>query len=106
MRITKKLTQDGDLVNRSIHRRFPGHKSFQTQNTLAGQISRSHFHEKIHFAMLVFFMLTAGHAIIFNFMRWALVITLTNIVFNLYPIFLQQYNRLRIQQIVKRRNPS
>jgi hypothetical protein len=104
IRLTKKLTQDGDLVNRSMQRQFPDQKGTVTQNTLARHLARSYFHEKTHVVMFVFFLLTAVYAVFYNFVAWACVITLTNIVFNLYPIFLQQYNRLRIQHIAKRQH--
>jgi len=102
IRITKKLTQDGDLVNRSVQRRFPKHKSFQTNSAMKKLITRSYFHEKTHFAMLVFFLLASVYAIFHNLIFWACAITLTNLVFNLYPIFLQKYNRLRIEHAIKR----
>lgn len=103
IRITKKLTQDGDLVNRSIQHKFPNQKIIQTQTTFKAQLSRSYFNEKIHFTMFVFFLFTTIYAIYHDFILWACVMTFTNILFNLYPIFLQQYNRLRIQGIAKRR---
>jgi len=106
IRIVKKLTQDGDLVNRNLQRKFSNQRRLLSQNEIKRQISRSYFNEKMHFAMFTFFLLTAGYAFFHNFLMWALVISLTNIVFNIYPIFLQQYNRLRIRHIVKRQRPS
>jgi len=51
--------------------------------------------------MLLFFLLTGIYALTQGYVWWAVIITINNLVFNLYPNFLQQYNRLRLRHLMK-----
>ena len=53
--------------------------------------------------MFLFFLLTGIYALLRGQIWWAFIITFNNVVFNLFPNLLQQYNRLRLRRLMKRR---
>ncbi|MDZ7274158.1 MAG: hypothetical protein ONB47_08850 [candidate division KSB1 bacterium] len=102
MRTVKKYTQDGDLVNRWIRRKFPQYRVFEHGASLQKHLNKAYGIEKIHFLMFLFFLLTGIYALIHGRVWWAAIITVNNLVFNVYPNLLQQYNRLRLRQLMKK----
>jgi hypothetical protein len=55
--------------------------------------------EKFHFMMFMFFFFASAYALVHAFFGWALFITFANVAFNVYPMFLQQYIRLRLSSL-------
>ena len=106
IRFVKKYTQDGDWVNRLIRRKFPQYKVFDHSAPMQKHIDKAYAIEKIHFSMFIFFLLTAIYALYRGEARWAIIITINNLIFNLYPNFLQQYNRLRLRHLSRIPNAS
>ena len=102
IRFLRKFTQDGDLVNRKLRQRDPGYKTFDNPAKLQQLVQKTYVFEKVHLAMLLFFLYTAVYALDKRLTVWALALTAANILFNIYPNLLQQYNRLRLRQILKR----
>jgi len=97
-----KFTQDGDWVNRMIRRRFPKYKVFDSYPSIRRHLRKAYTIEKIHFAFFLFFLYTSLYALVNNYFFWAGLIMLTNLIFNIYPNLLQQYNRLRLRQLMRR----
>ncbi len=58
-------------------------------------------YQRFHMICLVFFTLSAGHALAHHRIGLAVIITISNIIYNVCPILLQQYNRARIAAIVR-----
>jgi len=52
--------------------------------------------EKFHFIMFVFFILITIYALVENHFWWAIIISATNLLYNIYPNLLQQYVRLKL----------
>lgn len=102
IRVVKKLTQDGDFINRSIRKKFPQYKKFTDRSSIQQHLNKAYAIEKIHFSMFVFFLLTSMYALVKGYVWWAAIITINNLVFNLYPNLLQQYNRLRLRRMMKK----
>ncbi|WP_410479076.1 hypothetical protein [Pedobacter psychrodurus] len=50
------------------------------------------------------FSVSTLHALYYTQYIIAILITLLNIIYNIYPIMLQQYNRLRMVQMRKKQN--
>lgn len=99
IRIVKTYTQDGDLINRIIRKKFPGYRVFDNNSSIPRHINRAYSVEKIHFIMFLFFLLTSIYALTKGYEWWAVIITVNNLIFNIYPILLQQYNRLRFKHL-------
>jgi len=101
IRVIKKYTQDGDLINQFIRRKFPQYRIFDNNSSIQKHLNKAYSIEKIHFIMFLFFLLTSIYALTQGYVWWAVIITINNLVFNLYPNFLQQYNRLRLRHLMK-----
>jgi hypothetical protein len=102
IRFVRKFTQDGDLMNRWVRKREPGYRTFDNSRRsgqLAQLVQKAYIIEKIHFAMLLFFLYTALYALARGYTGWAIALAAANILFNVYPNLLQQYNRMRIRRI-------
>ena len=102
IRFIKKYTQDGDLVNRFIRNQHPQYKYVENRQAIKKLITRSYMNEKFHYIIFVFFICITIYAIISGLIGWVIFISTANIVYNLYPIFLQQYNRIRINNLLKK----
>jgi hypothetical protein len=104
IRFIKKYTQDGDLVNRIIKNQHPQYKYVENKQAIKKLIGKSYMQEKFHYLVFVFFLCIMVYAILLGLIGWAIFIGIANIIYNLYPIFLQQYNRIRINSLLKRQS--
>jgi len=102
IRFLRRFTQDGDLVSKRLRRRDPGYRTFDKPAKLGQLLKQTYVFERVHLAMLLFFLYTAIYALDRGLTAWALGLTAANILFNIYPNLLQQYNRLRLRQIANR----
>ncbi len=103
IRFIKKYTQDGDLVNRFIKKQYPKYKYVENKQDIKKLIGKSYMQEKFHYMVFVFFICIMVFAIMYKLIAWAVFMGIANIIYNLYPIFLQQYNRIRINYLLKRK---
>ena len=90
------FVQNGTLVNR-LQRKY-SKKSGLIHNRSQAQsyLKTIAMQERYHYCCLVLFLLTTLSAFSTGKPCIALLITLCNILYNIYPILLQQYNRQRI----------
>ena len=99
----RRYAQDGDLVNKLLRKRFPGYRTMENRRSLESYIGRTYFYERFHFMVMAFMLFLSVYAFLQHRPGWALLMMLNNVLYNLYPMFLQQYNRLRLLQALKRR---
>jgi hypothetical protein len=93
------FTQHGTLVNRLLRHRYPQYRYLPPRASLA-QVVRTTYHlERFHWVILVYFLLATGYAVALGYWGWAGLLTLLNVGYNLYPIWLQQYLRLRLRGV-------
>ena len=91
--------QNGTIMNRVIKRKFPGYTSFSKEKmSLKKLFNQTYMFEKFHFILFIFFSETILFALINKDYLWAVFIFIGNIFYNIYPILLQQYIRLRINR--------
>lgn len=102
IRFIKKYTQDGDLVNRFIQSQHPRYKYVENKQAIKKLIGKSYMQEKFHYMVFMFFICLMIYAIMRGLIGWVIFNGVANIIYNLYPIFLQQYNRIRINYLLKR----
>jgi hypothetical protein len=62
---------------------------------LASLLRTTYHMERFHVVLLVFFGLTSLYAAAHGQVGWGVLLTLINVGYNLYPIWLQQYLRVR-----------
>ncbi len=95
----KRIAPNGDLVNSLARRRYPGYRVLGGRTDLPGFLEGMRSGERAHLVFLLMGMFTAVYAARIGWHRWALLLTLGNTLFNLYPVMLQRYNRARIRII-------
>ncbi len=92
-----KFTQNGEIINALIRKKYPDYKMVsKNSRSIEKLFQQTYMLEKFHFLMFSFFMFTSVYALFQNQYGWAFFITITNIIYNVYPILLQQYIRSRI----------
>ncbi len=102
--LIKKVSQNGDIINALLKKKFPEHKILtKDKKSISALISQTYVFEKFHLILFVFFSLIIIYSIINQYWIWAFTILLTNIAYNLYPNFLQQYIRLKLSLFEKQR---
>ena len=97
------LVQHGTLINHLLRRRYPEYRSMLSRSRTTYLLQSTYVQERFHWAVLLFFLLSSLYGITQGYPGWALLITITNVFYNLYPIWLQQYIRVRLNR--SRSNP-
>lgn len=103
IKIVLWLVQNGKLVSRIEKVWSSKSKSNISFKRVAANLKTITIAERFHCSCFVFFGLSTVSALSIGKVRAALFITLWNILYNVYPILLQQYVRLRINNIIAHR---
>ncbi len=90
------FTQHGTLVNRLLRHRYPQYRHLPPPTDLANLVRATYQMERFHWVMLLFFLFTTCYAVVQKHLSWAALLILLNVGYNLYPIWLQQYLRIRL----------
>ena len=90
------FTQDGYLVNRLIRKSKPGYRTVRSRRDLRSLKGRMLVYEKYHWTCLLFFLLTSLLALALKEFVLAGLILLANVIYNVVPLLIQQYNRARM----------
>jgi hypothetical protein len=96
VRFIRKFVQHGDIANRLSKKNDPAYLVIRKRVNHEGYLKTIMMYERYHFICLIFFLLTSGMAVVQGYYIQALMIMISNMFYNFYPILLQQYNRLRI----------
>lgn len=92
-----QFTQNGTLINRFVKHSFPEYKKFHTKEEAYKKLFNQTFmFEKFHFIVFIFFIEATIFAFIHSYFYWAVFLVVGNVIYNVYPILLQQYIRLRL----------
>ncbi|CAN5719762.1 hypothetical protein BH10ACI4_BH10ACI4_24780 [soil metagenome] len=100
-----RFAQDGVLVRRFATRFYPDRALLldaRDARTIARLRSRAFQRERFHLAGFVFFLLLTGRAALLGMPGWAVLLLTCNVVYNVYPVLLQQYVRLRLGRVARR----
>jgi hypothetical protein len=95
-----KLTQDAPWLLRLGGE--PGKRITRDHETIARVMSGSWMRERFHLGLLVSCVLCAGFALWQMQFTWFIALILINTLYNLYPVWIQQYLRLRITRLGRR----
>lgn len=82
-------------------RRFAQDGDFEPSKGVKGYLSKIRMFERYHFCCLILFQASSVYACYFEEYLLAFLIFFGNILYNVFPILLQQYNRIRITRILK-----
>jgi len=94
--VVNHFTQSGTFINRLIRRRYPTYRHVPTRAATTALVRTSYHQERFHGFLLLFFLSISLYALVRHQVGWALLLTLINVFYNVYPIWLQQYLRVRL----------
>jgi hypothetical protein len=97
----QKWAQHGEMINRLIRKKYPKYKVVYDRRTMDSQYKKTYQFEKFHYLALFFFSLISVYALMKTYYLWFFILTVTNVIYNFYPILLQHYTRLRIKRLLK-----
>lgn len=92
-----RFTQHGDLINRLIRRQYPNYRHVRHRASAAALQRTSYHQERFHLVLLLFFLFSSVYAATYGHWKWAAALTFINVLYNLYPMWLQQYLRVRLR---------
>ncbi|MEJ5960854.1 hypothetical protein [Pedobacter immunditicola] len=95
----KKIVQNGDFINMLFRKRDPHYKVIQDVRKMQNYLNTILMYERYHFTCFIFFLMTTLLSFFQHYFMIPLLTTFCNVVYNVCPIFLQQYNRLRINKV-------
>lgn len=97
VRIINTFAQHGTIVNKILKRKYVGFKSiYNTNASIRKQYYQTYFYEKFHFSLFLFFTMITIYAAIQRQFFWGLILTICNLLYNIYPNLLQQYIRVKL----------
>ena len=99
IRLFKRLVRRGPLTFLSPTLRFPKDRSISALQQLDSEMRRAETGHVIIFAVIVLFMC---YALLRGWFVAAGWILLFNVIINGYPIMLQRYNRILLQELIQR----
>lgn len=100
IRAMRWLVQDGMYVSRVNRRLGKKHRRISGTGSARAYLTTIAVQERFHYSCFVFFALSTASALRSGQVHLAISIMLCNIVYNVFPILLQQYNRLRIKNLL------
>lgn len=106
VRVFRRVATNGDLINMLIRRHAPTYRVVRSSTSLDEYCARTYYGEKWHLVLLLMGMITTIYAAYIGWFATALFLTTTNIVFNLYPVLLQRYTRVRIAKMMAQHQSS
>jgi hypothetical protein len=93
------FVQNGTLVNR-LKSKQKRYGIIHNREHAIGYLQAIAMQERFHYCCLILFTLTTICAFMTNRPLLGTVVLLSNILYNIFPILLQQYNRLRINATI------
>jgi Glycosyl-4,4'-diaponeurosporenoate acyltransferase len=96
--LVNHVVQHGTLINKLLRQKYPEYGRMRYRTRTAGLMQSTYIQERFHWAVLLFFLLASVYGIAHGQLGWALLIAIINVGFNLYPIWLQQYIRVRLNR--------
>ena len=93
-----KFVQHGRLINGLLRQKYPEYRRTISRANAPTLVQNTYMQERFHWTVLLFFLLTSAYALVHGMLHWALLITIINVGYNLYPIWLQQYIRVRVNR--------
>jgi len=92
------FAQSGNIINKYLKKKYPNFKVISKNKTsIKKQYYQTYFFEKFHFSLFVFFTVVTLYAGIRGNFYWALILTISNLLYNIYPNLLQQYIRVKLK---------
>ena len=92
------FAQSGYLLNKFLKKKYPNFKVVSRSRTSIKKVYyQTYFFEKFHFSLFLFFTIVTIYAGIHGHFYWVLILTISNLLYNIYPNLLQQYVRVKLK---------
>jgi hypothetical protein len=101
VKFVQKFVQNGTYVNRAIRKNNPEYKLIKDHTQARQYLNTINMYERYHLLCFIFFSLTFVHALISQRYLAAALLLVVNTIYNVCPILIQQYNKLRVMRILK-----
>lgn len=98
VRIIRRFVQDGDW--RSRRHAYGSESRIKSRASLQAYLKTISMYERYHFGCFLFFTQTSIYGMSDNGSLWLICTWVANIVYNLCPLLLQQYNRNRTKTML------
>lgn len=103
VRYINKFAQNGALLNKYLRNKYSKFKLVSTnKSSIKKQYYQTYFFEKFHFSLFIFFAAVTVYALAKSYLLWALILSICNLLYNIYPNLLQQYIRLKLASAAPR----
>lgn len=96
----RKYVQDGDWVN-SLNKKPPSSR-FDDVINVKKYLTTIAMYERFHWFCFIFFLGSAIYAFFLGLTLFGIWLTAVNVIYNITSILLQQYNRIRIDGLIKK----
>ena len=101
IRLFKKLVRRGPFTVFSPTLRFPQEKTASALRNLESEMRKA---ETGHALIFILMLLFVGYAVLQGWLDAAAWILFFNILINGYPIMLQRYNRIKLEELIHQQN--
>ena len=102
VRFIRRFVQNGDYAKRHLRSQQRQYKAITTKTRATAYLGTVKMYERYHLYCFTFFLITTFYAVETYQHTLAVVVVISNIIYNILTILLQQYNRARITQLNKR----
>lgn len=104
------FAQNGALINKFLRRKYPEFKNVRaTRSSIVKRYKETYFFEKFHFSLFIFYIVITIYSLITAHLLWTGILSLCNLLYNIYPNLLQQYVRVKLSsahsRISTQKNP-
>jgi hypothetical protein len=107
VKYVNKFAQNGSFLNQYLKKKYPGFNPFPTnKSSIKKRYDQTYFFEKFHFSLFIFFTIVTVYALSEGFGIWAFILSICNLLYNIYPNLLQQYIRVKLRSAVKKQKIS
>jgi hypothetical protein len=101
------FAQNGKLLNDLLRKKYPNFKVVSnTRTSIRKQYFQTYFFEKFHFSLFLFFTTMTIYAGTQGHFYWVVILTVSNLLYNIYPNLLQQYIRVKLKSAVMDKKAS
>ncbi len=97
----QRYTQQGLFAQKLINYINGNQTNSPTPRNVSQLKSQIRNFESFHYVCFIFFTLTNVYALYHGEVFLSLIIFLTNVLYNIIPILIQQYNRIRLNTMIK-----
>ncbi len=96
VKAAQAFTQQGSFMNSLVKKADPSYRVLPNRAGIKKLVGQMVIFEKFHLVCLVFFFATMAMALGRGEILLAVVILAANLLINVYPLLIQQYNRARL----------